>query len=64
MGPFLYFLGVFLYFLRGKKWGQFCIFWEEKSGGNFVFFGGNFEFFGGIFVFSGLVFNFILKLSI
>jgi hypothetical protein len=53
-------LGVFLYFLGEKPWGQFCIFWGrfclfwgEKSGGNFVFFGGIFVIFWGVLFLVG-----------
>jgi hypothetical protein len=50
-GLFCIIWGGFLYFLRGKTveqflyfLGGFCIFWGEKIGGDFVFFGGIFGF--------------------
>jgi hypothetical protein len=45
VGPFLYFLGAVLNFLRRKKWGQFRIFW-----GDFCHFLGGFLFLVGSFL--------------
>jgi hypothetical protein len=57
---FVLFGGIFVFF-RGKTVGPFlyfwggggggCIFWGDKSGGNFVFFGGIFIIFWGDFCF-------------